>query len=80
MNPLDTETIELLSAAASPRPLFVLLHDEGGTAADMLALGDLLGDAFAESAVLIPEGLAGPRADAARVEALAAFVRAAAAF
>lgn len=76
MNPLDTETIELLSTAASPRPLFVLLHDEGGTAADMLALGDLLGDAFAESAVLIPEGLAGPWADAARVEALAAFVRA----
>lgn len=76
MNPLDTETIELLSTAASPRPLFVLLHDDGGTAADMLALGDLLGDAFAESAVLIPEGLAGPRADAARVEALAAFVRA----
>lgn len=76
MNPLDTETIELLSTAASPRPLFVLLHDDGGTAADMLALGDLLGDAFAESAVLIPEGLAGPWADAARVEALAAFVRA----
>lgn len=76
MNPLDTETIELLSTAASPRPLFVLLHDDGGTAADMLALGELLGDAFAESAVLIPEGLAGPWADAARVEALAAFVRA----
>ena len=76
MNPLDTETIELLSTAASPKPLFVLLHDDGGTAADMLALGELLGDAFAESAVLIPEGLAGPWADAARVEALAAFVRA----
>ena len=89
MNPLDTETIELLSAAAVPRPLFVLLHDAGGTAADMLALGKLLGDAFAEAAVLIPEGLTGPRwgtAGAAvagddpgdlsvRVEALAAFVR-----
>ena len=79
MNPLDTETIELLSAAPSPRPLFVLLHDAGETAADMLALGNLLGDAFAESAVLIPQelfGTAGAAVDAARVEALAAFLRA----
>ncbi|HEY3049611.1 MAG TPA: esterase [Polaromonas sp.] len=76
MNPLDTETIELLSAAASPRPLFVLLHDAGETAADMLALGNLLGDAFAESAVLIPQELVGPAPDPVRVEALAAFVRA----
>jgi phospholipase/carboxylesterase len=57
----------------------------------MLELGSLLGGAFPEAAVLIPEGLSGPHADAAgaaaaglddaaalaaRVEALAAFVRA----
>ncbi|MGH2372009.1 MAG: esterase [bacterium] len=84
------ETIELLSATAAPRPLFILLHDAGGTAVDMLGLGQRLGDAFAEAAVLIPEGLTGPRSDmagtaivredsgalSARVEALAAFVRA----
>jgi phospholipase/carboxylesterase len=77
----------------SPRraSCFILLHDAGGTAADMLELGNLLGGAFPEAAVLIPEGLSGPHADAAgaaaaglddavalaaRVEALAAFVRA----
>lgn len=66
MNPQDTQTIELLSSAA-PRQLFVLLHDAGGTAADMLALGHVLGDAFAEAAVLIPEGLtAGDGADGQR--------------
>lgn len=82
MNSLDTEAIELLSLAASPRPLFVLLHDEGGVAADMLVMGNLLGDAFAESAVLIPEGLVGPLGTGnghgslpARVEALAAYLR-----
>jgi phospholipase/carboxylesterase len=71
MNQPDTETIELLSASV-PKQLFVLLHDEGGTAADMLALGNVLGDAFANAAILIPEGLT-------RVEALPAlllFVRA----
>ncbi|WP_309681183.1 esterase [Polaromonas sp.] len=72
MNLADTETIELLPASGSPRPLFVLLHDAGGTAADMLALGQLLGDAFAESAVLIPEGLM--RADG--LPALVAWLRA----
>ncbi len=70
MTPLDTETIELLSAAPVTRQLFVLLHDQGGTAADMLALGNLLGDAFAESAVLIPEGLTGVEAIAALAEFL----------
>lgn len=69
MKPLDTETIELLSTAGIPKQLFVLLHDQGGTAADMLALGNVIGDAFAEAAVLIPEGLA-------QVDALVAFVRA----
>src|SRR5690349_16234540 len=83
-------TIELLSTT-TPRQLFVLLHDAGGSAADMLELGNLLGDAFPQAAVLIPEGLVGPHADAAgatvagkddapaltaRVEVLAAFVRA----
>lgn len=69
MKPLDTETIELLSAAGTPKQLFVLLHDQDGTAADMLALGNRIGDAFAEAAVLIPEGLT-------QVDALVAFVRA----
>ena len=84
MNPLDLETIELLSIAATPRPLFILVHDVEGTAADMLQLGHLLGGAFAEAAVLIPEGLTGSctgidedaGALAVRVEALASFVRA----
>ena len=83
MNLHDIETLELLSDAALPMPLFVLLHDAGGTAVDMLELGHLLGDAFAESAVLIPEGLAGQAfaaddidALARRVQTLAAFLRA----
>lgn len=91
MNAPDTETIELLPVSGVPRQLFVLLHDAGGTAADMLELGNLLGGAFAEAAVLMPQGLTGPHADAAganaaglddaqalaaRVEALAAFIRA----
>ena len=83
MNPPDIETIELLPVAALPKPLFVLLHDAGGTALDMLELGNLLGNAFAEAAVLMPEGLtgqakAGEDADALaqRVATLAAFLRA----
>ena len=64
MNPPAVETIELLSGAGSPRPLFVLLHDAGGMALDMLELGNRLGDAFAEAAVLMPEGLSLPAADA----------------
>jgi len=82
-DPPDVETIELLSGSASPKPLFVLLHDAGGTAVDMLELGNRLGDAFAESAVLIPEGLSGAAragqldaAQAPQVRALADFVRA----
>ena len=73
-NPSAVETIELLSGANSPRPLFVLLHDAGGAALDMLELGNRLGDAFAEAAVLIPEGLIGT-ADAQAVQALADFLR-----
>jgi phospholipase/carboxylesterase len=82
MNPPAVASIELLSGAASPRPLFVLLHDAGGSALDMLELGNRLGDAFAESAVLIPEGLTGPAsagdsgdALAGQVKALADFLR-----
>ena len=83
-NPSTVETIELLSGAHSPRPLFVLLHDAGGSALDMLELGNRLGDAFAQAAVLIPEGLTLPSSDvpisaaalAQSVAALADFVRA----
>ena len=85
MNPSDIETIELLSRAASaqaPRPLFVLLHDAGAAAVDMLELGHLLGDAFAESAVLLPQGLTGSAVNGEsldvlmrRVEALAGYIR-----
>lgn len=85
MNPSNIETIELLSQAAparAPRPLFVLLHDAGAAAVDMLELGRLLGDAFAESAVLLPQGLTGSTSDgenpdalARRVEALAGYIR-----
>ncbi|MES2911212.1 MAG: esterase [Pseudomonadota bacterium] len=71
MKAVDPGTIELLSSAPVIRQLFVLLHDQGGTAGDMLALGNLLGDAFAEAAVLIPEGLTGVEA----VAVLAGFLR-----
>ena len=57
MNPSAVETIELLSSATHPKLLFVLLHDAGGAGVDMLELGGRLGDAFADSAVLIPSGL-----------------------
>lgn len=70
--PDAVETIELLSGSESPKPLFVLLHDAGGAALDMLELGNRLGDAFAQAAVLIPEGLSLPSADApVTAEALA---------
>lgn len=73
MNPPDTETIELLPAAGAPGQLFVLLHDAGGTGIDMLALGEVLGNAFEQAVVVIPEGLTGA---AAGFEALAVFLRA----
>ena len=84
MNPPDLEILELLPAVASlrpPTPLFVLLHDTGAAAVDMLALGHVLGDAFADAAVLIPQNLAdtagveSPAALAQHVEALAGFIR-----
>ena len=65
-------TVELLSTP-TPRQLFVLLHDAGGAAADMLALGNRLGDAFPEAAVLVPDLTPEGLRD---VSALAAWVRA----
>jgi len=53
MTPSDIETIELLPTSPEPRQLFVLLHDAGGSAADMLALGQLLGSAFAAAVVVL---------------------------
>lgn len=91
MTSFNFETIELLPVTLEPKQLFVLLHDAAGSAADMLALGNLLADAFPAAAVLLVEGLVGPHADAAgasaagldnpdalaaRVEALAGFLRA----
>lgn len=51
------DTLELLPASP-PRQLFVLLHDAGGAAVDMLALANPLGDAFPEAAIVLPEGVA----------------------
>ena len=69
MNPSAIETIELLSSATHPKLLFVLLHDAGGAGVDMLELGSRLGDAFADSAVLIPHGLLLPANPASRADA-----------
>lgn len=80
MNLPAVETIELLSGADSSRPLFVLLHDAGGAAVDMLDLGNRLGDAFAEAAVLIPEGLTLPADAPGSADALAQAVGALADF
>ncbi len=56
MNAPTFETLELLPATA-PRQLFVLLHGAGGSAVDMLDLAHLLGNSFAEAAVVMPEGI-----------------------
>ncbi len=91
MNPTEVETIELLPAAGKHGQMFVLLHDAGGSATDMLALGEMLGNAFAQAVVLIPEGLTGAaaafddlaglqQADAGAAENLAGRVAALAAF
>jgi len=50
------ETLELLPAAP-PRQLFVLLHGADGSALDMLDLANQLADAFAEAAIVMPEGV-----------------------
>lgn len=55
MNAPPLETLELLSTR-TPRQLFVLLHGAGGSAVDMLDLANLLGDSFAEAAIVMPEG------------------------
>ena len=75
LHPSALQTIELLSGAANPRLLFVLLHDAGGAAVDMLELGSRLGDAFAESAVLIPDGLTLAPGTSGRTDALAGQVK-----
>jgi phospholipase/carboxylesterase len=49
------DTLELLLATA-PRQLFVLLHDAGGSAVDMMEFAGRLGDAFPDAAVVMPEG------------------------
>lgn len=56
MNPGPFETLELLPASA-PRQLFVLLHDAGGSAMDMMDLAMLLGESFVEAAIVMPEGI-----------------------
>lgn len=80
MHPSALQTIELLSGAANPRLLFVLLHDAGGAAVDMLGLGGRLGDAFAESAVLIPDGLTLAPDTGGRIDAVSSQVKALADF
>lgn len=49
------DTLELLPATP-PRQLFVLLHDAGGSAVDMMDLANLIGDSFPEAAIVVPEG------------------------
>lgn len=49
------DTLEMLPATPA-RQLFVLLHDVGGSAVDMMDFAGLLGDAFPEAAVVMPEG------------------------
>ncbi|MES2241989.1 MAG: esterase [Pseudomonadota bacterium] len=56
MNASSFETLELLPTTA-PRQLFVLLHDAGGSAMDMMELATLIGESFAEAAVVMPEGI-----------------------
>ena len=75
LHPSVLQTIELLSGAANPRLLFVLLHDAGGAAVDMLELGSRLGDAVAESAVLIPDGRTLAPGTSGRTDALAGQVK-----
>ncbi len=55
-SPSSFETLELLPATP-PRQLFVLLHDAGASAMDMLDFANLLGDAFPEAAIVMPEGV-----------------------
>lgn len=52
----SSETLELLPAAP-PRQLFVLLHDAGGAALDMLDFANRLGESFPQAAIVMPEGV-----------------------
>ena len=83
MNFSNIQTLELLPADGPPKQLFVLLHDAGGAAADMRALAEVMGKAFAQAVLVMPEGLSSaPVGEESleqlngRVEALAAFLRA----
>ncbi|MBA3594021.1 MAG: esterase [Pseudomonadota bacterium] len=49
------DSLELLPATPA-RQLFVLLHDVGDSAVDMMDFAGLLGDAFPEAAIVMPEG------------------------
>jgi phospholipase/carboxylesterase len=55
MNAFTFDTLELLPATP-PRQLFVLLHDAGGAAMDMMDFATRLGESFPEAAVVMPEG------------------------
>lgn len=55
MTAVAFETLELLPAS-TPRQLFILLHDAGGAALDMLDFANRLGDAFPDAAIVMPEG------------------------
>lgn len=49
------DTLELLPATP-PRQLFILLHDAGGAALDMMDFANRLGESFPDAAVVMPEG------------------------
>ena len=55
MSAVSFDTLELLPATP-PRQLFVLLHDAGGAALDMMDFANRLGDAFPDAAIVMPEG------------------------
>ena len=55
MTAVAFETLELLPAS-TPRQLFVLLHDAGGAALDMLDFANRLGESFPDAAIVMPEG------------------------
>lgn len=54
-SPSSFETLELLPATP-PRQLFILLHDAGGSAMDMLDFANQLGESFPDAAIVMPEG------------------------
>jgi len=56
MTAFSFKTLELLPATP-PRQLFVLLHDAGGSAMDMMDFANLLGESFPEAAIVMPEGV-----------------------